>query len=92
MPASDAVVLPETARPSKYRIKLQPFAALLVNHSNHTALIKLQISAVTPRLVFATQALTTPDLEGRVTAGMRAAREIGDEIEQWQNESCRSKG
>ena len=24
MPASDAVVLPETARPSKYRIKLQP--------------------------------------------------------------------
>jgi hypothetical protein len=45
----------------------------------------------TPRLVFATQALTTPDLEGRVTAGMRAAREIGDEIEQWQNESCRSR-
>ena len=25
MPASNAVVLPETARPSKYRIKLQPF-------------------------------------------------------------------
>ena len=24
MPASEAVVLPETARPSKYRIKLQP--------------------------------------------------------------------
>lgn len=27
----------------------------------------------TPRLSFATEALTTPDLEGRVTAGMRAA-------------------
>ncbi|GIT44034.1 MAG: hypothetical protein Ct9H300mP11_19700 [Chloroflexota bacterium] len=24
MPASDAVVLPETARPNKYRIKLRP--------------------------------------------------------------------
>ncbi|MFP6654268.1 MAG: FAD-dependent oxidoreductase [Myxococcota bacterium] len=29
----------------------------------------------TPRLSFATEALTTPDLEGRVTAGMRAASE-----------------
>lgn len=29
----------------------------------------------TPRLTFATEALTTPDLEGRVTAGMRAASE-----------------
>jgi len=29
----------------------------------------------TPRLAFATEALTTPDLEGRVTAGMRAAAE-----------------
>lgn len=28
-----------------------------------------------PRLAFATSALTTPDLEGRVTAGMRAAAE-----------------
>ena len=28
-----------------------------------------------PRLVFATSALTTPDLEGRVTVGMRAAAE-----------------
>ena len=28
-----------------------------------------------PRLVFATSALTTPDLEGRVTIGMRAAAE-----------------
>jgi hypothetical protein len=27
----------------------------------------------TPRISFATEALTTPDLEGRVTAGMRAA-------------------
>jgi hypothetical protein len=31
-----------------------------------------------PRLVFATEALTTPDLEGRVTAGMRAARELAE--------------
>lgn len=29
----------------------------------------------TPRLAFATEAFTTPDLEGRVTAGMRAAAE-----------------
>jgi hypothetical protein len=30
----------------------------------------------TPRLTFATEALTTPDLEGRVTAGMRAATDV----------------
>jgi hypothetical protein len=30
----------------------------------------------TPRLTFATEAMTTPDLEGRVTAGMRAAMEV----------------
>jgi hypothetical protein len=30
----------------------------------------------TPRLAFATEALTTPDLEGRVTAGMRAASDV----------------
>lgn len=30
----------------------------------------------TPRLAFATEALTTPDLEGRVTAGMRAATHV----------------
>jgi hypothetical protein len=30
----------------------------------------------TPRLAFATEALTTPDLEGRVTAGMRAAADV----------------
>jgi len=30
----------------------------------------------TPRLAFATEALTTPDLEGRVTAGMRAASAV----------------
>jgi len=30
------------------------------------------------RLAFATEALTTPDLEGRVTAGMRAARELAE--------------
>jgi hypothetical protein len=34
----------------------------------------------TPRLAFATEALATPDLEGRVTAGMRAARDITDEL------------
>jgi hypothetical protein len=34
-----------------------------------------------PRLAFATAALTTPDLEGRVTAGMRAAAEATREIE-----------
>jgi hypothetical protein len=32
----------------------------------------------TPRLAFATEALTTPDLEGRVTAGMRAASEANE--------------
>jgi len=46
----------------------------------------------TPRLVFATQALTTPDLEGRVTAGMRAAREIGEEVEGWRRQSSRAEG
>jgi hypothetical protein len=30
----------------------------------------------TPRISFATEALTTPDLEGRVTAGMRAASDV----------------
>jgi hypothetical protein len=30
----------------------------------------------TPRLAFATEALTTPDLEGRVTAGMHAAADV----------------
>lgn len=30
----------------------------------------------TPRLAFATEALTTPDLEGRVTAGMRAVADV----------------
>jgi hypothetical protein len=34
----------------------------------------------TPRLSFATEALTTPDLEGRVTAGMRAASETNEMI------------
>lgn len=34
----------------------------------------------TPRLAFATEALTTPDLEGRVTAGMRAATEAIDQL------------
>lgn len=34
-----------------------------------------------PRLVFATSAFTTPDLEGRVTAGMRAAAETTDELD-----------
>lgn len=29
-----------------------------------------------PRLAFATEALTTPDLEGRVTAGLRAAADV----------------
>jgi hypothetical protein len=32
----------------------------------------------TPRLAFASEALATPDLEGRVTAGMRAAREVAE--------------
>lgn len=34
-----------------------------------------------PRLAFATSALATPDLEGRVTAGMRAAAEAIRELE-----------
>lgn len=34
-----------------------------------------------PRLAFATAALTTPDLEGRVTAGMRAAAEVSAELD-----------
>ena len=34
-----------------------------------------------PRLAFATEALATPDLEGRVTAGMRAARELAEELD-----------
>jgi hypothetical protein len=34
-----------------------------------------------PRLVFASEALTTPDLEGRVTAGMRAARELAESLD-----------
>jgi Flavin containing amine oxidoreductase len=46
----------------------------------------------TPRLVYATQALTTPDLEGRVTAGMRAAREIAEEVDAWRQEPARVGG
>jgi hypothetical protein len=46
----------------------------------------------TPRLVFATQALTTPDLEGRVTAGMRAAHEISEEVESWRRRPARGEG
>jgi hypothetical protein len=34
-----------------------------------------------PRLVFATEALTTPDLEGRVTAGLHAAAEALESLE-----------
>ena len=34
----------------------------------------------TPRLAFATEALTTPDLEGRVSAGMHAAREVVEQL------------
>ncbi|MBK7950424.1 MAG: FAD-dependent oxidoreductase [Deltaproteobacteria bacterium] len=34
-----------------------------------------------PRLAFATEALTTPDLEGRVTAGLRAAADVLDGLE-----------
>jgi len=34
-----------------------------------------------PRLAFATEALATPDLEGRVTAGMRAARELAEAVD-----------
>lgn len=37
-----------------------------------------QRSERSPRLVFATEALATPDLEGRVTVGMRAARELAE--------------
>ncbi|MBJ21967.1 MAG: hypothetical protein CL933_21370 [Deltaproteobacteria bacterium] len=33
-----------------------------------------------PRLVFATSALATPDLEGRVTVGMRSAAEVSGEL------------
>jgi hypothetical protein len=36
----------------------------------------------TPRLSFATEALTTPDLEGRVTAGMRAAAETSVQLQE----------
>jgi hypothetical protein len=38
----------------------------------------------TPRLAFATEALTTPDLEGRVTAGMRAVREVTEQFGLWR--------
>jgi hypothetical protein len=41
----------------------------------------------TPRLAFATEALTTPDLEGRVTAGMRAARELSERLEWGRDDS-----
>jgi hypothetical protein len=41
----------------------------------------LERSERSPRLAFATEALTTPDLEGRVTAGMRAAREVSEQLE-----------
>jgi hypothetical protein len=37
-----------------------------------------------PRLAFATSALATPDLEGRVTAGMRAAADVTRELESVQ--------
>ncbi len=38
----------------------------------------------TPRLAFATEALTTPDLEGRVTAGMRAVQEVTEQLGLWR--------
>jgi hypothetical protein len=38
----------------------------------------------TPRLAFATEALTTPDLEGRVTAGMRAVQEVTEQFGSWR--------
>ncbi len=38
----------------------------------------------TPRLAFATEALTTPDLEGRVTAGMRAVQEVTNQFGSWR--------
>jgi len=41
----------------------------------------LERQEVSPRLAFATEALTTPDLEGRVTAGMRAARDVIEGLE-----------
>lgn len=40
-----------------------------------------------PRLAFATAALTTPDLEGRVTAGMRAAGEAAGEVDRLAREA-----
>ncbi|MAG30702.1 MAG: hypothetical protein CL908_07415 [Deltaproteobacteria bacterium] len=40
----------------------------------------LRRAECTPRLAFATEALTTPDLEGRVTAGMRAATDASEEL------------
>lgn len=38
-----------------------------------------------PRLAFATSALTTPDLEGRVTAGMRAAVDVTRELDRCES-------
>lgn len=45
----------------------------------------------TPRLAFATEALTTPDLEGRVTAGMRAASESRDMFRRLESSSRSSE-
>ena len=42
-----------------------------------------------PRLAFATSALATPDLEGRVTVGMRAAAEISRELERCGADAAR---
>ena len=45
-----------------------------------------------PRLAFATSALTTPDLEGRVTAGMRAAATTVAELDRWMDSSSSAPG
>ena len=46
----------------------------------------------TPRMAFATEALATPDLEGRVTAGMRAARDVTRELAVYRSETGPRKG
>ena len=56
MPASDAVVLPETARPSKYRIKLQPDLKNFTFDGEQS--VDIQVLEPTPAIV-----LNTIDLE-----------------------------
>jgi len=58
----------------------------------HSAMPSVEAKRLCRDLVFATAALTTPDLEGRVTAGMRAAAEATRELDRFARVSVEDPG